>query len=139
MRSRSFFCLVYSIFLIAGLHAQDKKVVNTLKIDALNFRNQITRLTEYKDEQKKAKALSATKGEPVKIKIEIDVDSTALEDDSEEPDANDILTGYIKEESDSDAIVAYELHFNRKTKSIIDIIYQLDTPEGRQEKKEEEK
>jgi hypothetical protein len=119
--------------------AQDKRIVPTLKTDALNFRNQITRITEYKEEQKKVKALSAANKEPVKVKIEIDIDSSALEEETDITDtANNILTGYIKEESAMESIVAYELHFDRTTKKIISIVYQLEATEGKLEKTEEQ-
>jgi len=121
---KCYYSLLLSITVCTGAHAQSKKQAS-LKLDALNFRNQVVKLKEYKSEQRKTASLAKIYGGPVSIAIEIDVDTTT-EDDEVMDAADNIITGYVKEQTPTESIVAYQLHFDRTTKKIIDIKSEAD-------------
>ncbi|MDR3681530.1 MAG: hypothetical protein P4L41_16300 [Flavipsychrobacter sp.] len=127
-----------AIVLCLPTHAQDKKIRASLKADVLNFRNQATRMKEYKAEQKKKVELATKYGGPVKIVIEIDADTTIEDDEAWDP-ADNIITGYIKEETPTESIIAYELHFDRTAKKIFEVVSDTDSPGDKLNKKDEDK
>ncbi len=131
-------CLLLSVVLCFSTHAQDKKIRASLKADVLNFRNQATHMKEYKAEQKKKVELATKYGGPVKIVIEIDADTT-IEDDGAWDPADNVITGYIKEETPTESVIAYELHFDRTTKHIFEVVSDADSPNDQLSKKDEDK
>ncbi len=139
---KQFFCsLAIILFLCTNADAQDKKAKTTLKTDVLNFRNQVVRSKEYLDEKKKIPARSKQYGAPVKITVEIDVDTTGEDDEVTDP-ADNILTGYIMiavSGANAETIPAYTLHFDRATRRIIDMKNELENTDQDAKSKDLEK